>query len=91
MIEALKSDVIVRKVGGRFKLSVLMQKRMVDVAFGAPLLVDGMGKTLAEAVVQEILEDKICLDLTGGLSHVKAEGGPAESSGRKSRRDEDDE
>jgi len=91
MIEALKSDVIVRKVGGRFKLSVLMQKRMVDVAFGAPLLVDGMGKTLAEAVVQEILEDKICLDLTGGLAHVKAEGPTAEPSGRKSRRDEDDE
>jgi DNA-directed RNA polymerase subunit omega len=92
MIEALKSDVIVRKVGGRFKLSVLMQKRMVDVAFGAPLLVDGTGKTLAEAVVQEILEDKISLDLTGGLSHVKAEGVPAEpTSSRKSRRDEDDE
>ena len=91
MIEALKSDVIVRKVGGRFKLSVLMQKRMVDVAFGAPLLVDGMGKTLAEAVVQEILEDKISLDQTGGLSHVKAEGPTAAPSGRKSRRDEDDE
>jgi hypothetical protein len=28
MIEALKSDEIVNKVGGRFKLTALIQKRM---------------------------------------------------------------
>jgi DNA-directed RNA polymerase subunit omega len=77
MIEALKSDVIVKKVGGRFKLAVLMQKRMVDVAFGAPLLVDGSNKTLAEAVVQEILEDKVSLDLTGGVMKVHTDAGDA--------------
>ena len=73
MIEDLKSDVIVRKVGGRFKLAVLMQKRMVDVAFGAPLLVDAKGKTMMEGVVQEILEEKISLDMSGGLMEVHAE------------------
>lgn len=73
MIEALKSDVIVRKVGGRFKLAVLMQKRMVDVAFGAPLLVDSEGLTLTEAIVQEILEDKISLDLSEGESVAAVE------------------
>lgn len=73
MIEALKGDDVVRKVGGRFKLAVLMQKRMVDVAFGAPLLVDGTGKTLAEAVVDEIMEEKITLDMSGGLMEVEAE------------------
>lgn len=75
MIEALKSDVIVRKVGGRFKLAVLMQKRMVDVAFGAPLLVDVEDMTLTEAIVREILEDKISLDMSeGGIeSSVKPE------------------
>jgi DNA-directed RNA polymerase subunit omega len=73
MIEALKGDDVVRKVGGRFKLAVLLQKRMVDVAFGAPLLVDGTGKTLAEAVIDEIMEDKIALDMTGGLMDVEAE------------------
>lgn len=73
MIEALKSEEIVEKVGGRFKLAVLMQKRMVDVAFGSPLLVDGTGKTLMEAVVQEILEDKITLDASGGVVEASSE------------------
>ena len=70
MIEALKGDEIVRKVGGRFKLAVLMQKRMVDVAFGSPLLIDSRGLTLAEAVIQEIFEDKISLDMSGGMMEV---------------------
>lgn len=86
MIEALKGDVIVRKVGGRFKLAVLLQKRMVDVSFGAPILVDATGLTTAEAVVQEVLQDKICLDMTGGLMEVTAEE-PAE---KKPAKDDED-
>ena len=63
MIEALKSNEIVDKVGGRFKLAVLVQKRLVDVTFGAPLLVERReGQTLMEAVTQEILEGKITLE-----------------------------
>jgi len=73
MIEALKSEKIVEKVGGRFKLAVLIQKRMVDVAFGAPLLVDGAGKTMMEAVVQEVLDEKISLDTSGGVVETDAE------------------
>ncbi|MBN2582081.1 MAG: DNA-directed RNA polymerase subunit omega [Planctomycetes bacterium] len=78
MIDALKNDVIVKKVGGRFKLAVLMQKRMVDVAFGAPLLVDAAGKTMAEGVVQEILEEKISLDLSGGVVESEEDAETAE-------------
>ena len=62
MIEALKSDEIVDKVGGRFELAVLIQKRLVDVTFGAPLLVERGDRTLMEAVVQEVLEGKITLE-----------------------------
>ena len=62
MIEALKSNEIANKVGGRFKLAVLIQKRLVDVTFGAPLLVERGDKTLMEAVVQEVLEGKITLE-----------------------------
>ena len=46
MIEALKSDEIVRKVGGRFKLTALIQKRMMELMEGARPLVerhDGKG------------------------------------------------
>jgi len=62
VIEALKSDEVVEKVGGRFKLAVLVQKRLVDVTLGAPLLVERGEKTLMEAVVQEVLEGKITLE-----------------------------
>ena len=63
MIDALKSSEIIRQAGGRFKLATLIQKRLVDVTFGAPLLVDSAGKTLMEAVVQEVLEGKISLEI----------------------------
>jgi len=63
VIEALKSDEVVNRVGGRFKLAVIVQKRLVDVTFGAPLLVDRGGKTLMEAVIQEVLEGKVTLEL----------------------------
>jgi DNA-directed RNA polymerase subunit omega len=62
MIEALKSDEIVNKVGGRFKLTALIQKRMLELMNGARALVDREGKTDLEIVVQEILEDKIAVD-----------------------------
>jgi DNA-directed RNA polymerase subunit omega len=63
VIEALKNDDVVNKVGGRFKLAVLVQKRLVDVTFGAPLLVERGDRTLMDAVVQEVLEGKITLEL----------------------------
>ena len=40
MIEALKEEAIVNKVGGRFKLSTLIQKRLVALNAGARPLVD---------------------------------------------------
>jgi DNA-directed RNA polymerase subunit omega len=63
VIEALKSNDIVNKAGGRFKLAVIVQKRLVDVTFGAPLLVERGNKTLMEAVVQEVLEGKVTLEM----------------------------
>ena len=63
MIEALKSDEIVNKVGGRFKLTSLIQKRMVELMDGARPLVDRTdAMTDLEVVVQEILQDKIAID-----------------------------
>jgi DNA-directed RNA polymerase subunit omega len=70
MIEELKEEQIVNKVGGRFKLSTLIQKRMVQLNRGGvrPLL-DNPGNTqnLMETVIQEIIQDKIYLDNSGRL------------------------
>jgi DNA-directed RNA polymerase subunit omega len=65
MIEALKSDEIVNKVGGRFKLTALIQKRMLELMDGARPLVDRTNMTDLEVVIQEILRDKIAIDYEG--------------------------
>jgi DNA-directed RNA polymerase subunit omega len=62
MIEALKSDEIVNKVGGRFKLTALIQKRMFELMEGARPLVEREDMTDLEIVIQEILQDKIGID-----------------------------
>jgi DNA-directed RNA polymerase subunit omega len=64
MIEALKHEELMNKVGGSFKLSVLIQKRMKEIMNGSRALIeDTKNKTLMEIVVQEILEDKITYEL----------------------------
>ena len=62
MIDALKSDEIVNKVGGRFKLTALIQKRMLELMDGARPLVERGNMTDLEVVIQEILQDKIAID-----------------------------
>ena len=74
MLEELKSEKIVRKVGGRFKLAALIQKRMLELLQGSrPLIEDTEGMTMMEIVVQEILQDKITIDETAYDRKVKAE------------------
>lgn len=63
MIEALKSDEIVQKVGGRFKLTALLQKRVLELMDGSRALVDRHdGMTDLEVAIQEVLQDKIGID-----------------------------
>jgi len=63
MIEALKSDEIVRKMGGRFKLTALIQRRLKELVIdGARPLVDRGGRTDLEIVIDEILHDKIAAE-----------------------------
>ena len=81
MIDELREEAIVNKVGGRFKLSTLIQKRLVALNAGARALVDASKyANKMEVVIQEILQDKIFLDAqmnvqvtgaaTGGVPEV---------------------
>ena len=73
MIEDLKDTEIVNKVGGKFKLSALIQKRMLELMEGArPLIEDTEGKTMMEIVVEEIKDDKIAIDTDTGKSDKPA-------------------
>lgn len=67
MLDELKEEGIVNKVGGRFKLSTLIQKRMVALNTGAKPLVEMRGADKMAIVIQEILQDKIFLDASGNL------------------------
>ena len=67
MLDAFKEEEIVNKVGGRFKLSALIQKRLVALNRGARPLVELKTKDLMQTVVQEILQDKIFLDNSGNV------------------------
>ena len=71
MLDDFREDDIVRNVGGRFKLSTLVQKRMVALNRGAQALVDLPTRDLMEIVVAEVKENKIYLDTTGRVQAVK--------------------
>jgi DNA-directed RNA polymerase subunit omega len=62
MLEELKEEAIVNKVGGRFKLSTLIQKRLVQLNAGSRALVDLDTHDKMSVVLQEIMQDKIYLD-----------------------------
>ena len=62
MIEALNSDEIVNKFGGRFKLTALIQRRLGEIIDGARPLVEREGRSDLEVVIEEILQDKITID-----------------------------
>jgi len=59
MIEGLKNDDIIRKIGGKFKLTALIQRRLVEIMQGARPMVETKGLTDMEVVVKEILEGRI--------------------------------
>jgi DNA-directed RNA polymerase subunit omega len=67
MLEELKEEEIVNKVGGRFKLSTLIQKRLVALNRGARSLVELPTKNHMEIVIAEIMNNKIFLDASGRL------------------------
>jgi DNA-directed RNA polymerase subunit omega len=71
VLDDLKEEAIVNKVGGRFKLSTLIQKRMIMLNTGARPLVEVRGGDKMTIVIQEILQDKIYLDASG---QVQARG-----------------
>jgi DNA-directed RNA polymerase subunit omega len=71
MIDELKEELIVNKVGGRFKLSTLIQKRMVALNTGAKPLVEARGLDKMSIVIREILEDMIYLDASGNIQLAK--------------------
>jgi DNA-directed RNA polymerase subunit omega len=81
MLDELREEEIVNKVGGRFKLSTLIQKRLVALNAGSRPLVDLETENKLEIVIREIMQDKIYLDTSANLKITGEHddgGGPPE-------------
>ena len=79
MLDELREEAIVNKVGGRFKLSTLIQKRLVALNAGSRPLVDLKTDNKLEIVIQEIIQDKIYLDSSTELKITGEEAGAGPS------------
>ncbi|MBO6513056.1 MAG: DNA-directed RNA polymerase subunit omega [Phycisphaerales bacterium] len=79
MIEALKSDEIIEKVGGKFKLCALIQRRLQQLLDGARPLIARDGMTDLELVIEEIIQDKITLEYIEDQDSSGAEAEQAEA------------
>lgn len=63
MIEALKSDELIRKLGGRYRLTALVQKRWLELMQGArPLVETRKHMTPIEVIMQEVMQGKLTID-----------------------------
>jgi DNA-directed RNA polymerase subunit omega len=79
MIEALKSDEVLTKVGGRFKLCTLIQRRLGQLMEGARPLVERNGRSDLELVIEEIVQEKITIGwLDSSASEGSSGGSPEE-------------
>ncbi|HAN98704.1 MAG TPA: DNA-directed RNA polymerase subunit omega [Planctomycetaceae bacterium] len=74
MYDELKEESIVNKVGGRFKLSTLIQKRLVQLNKGSRPLIDLATHDKMAIVLQEILQDKIYLDTSNEVRYTADRG-----------------
>ena len=70
MLEELKEEEIVNKVGGRFKLSTLIQKRLVQLNQGSRALVNVDTHDKMSIVLQEIVQDKIVLNMENEVEQI---------------------
>lgn len=70
MLEELKEEEIVNKVGGRFKLSTLIQKRLVQLNQGSRALVNVDTHDKMSIVLQEIVQDKIVLNMDHEVEQI---------------------
>ena len=70
MLEELKEEEIVNKVGGRFKLSTLIQKRLVQLNQGSRALVNVDTHDKMSIVLHEIVQDKIMLNMDNEVEQL---------------------
>jgi len=71
LMDKAEVDILAEKFGGRFKLTVLIQKRVKELVKGAARLIDTDLKNLVDVALEEIRQGKVTLE---GLDVEEAEG-----------------
>ncbi|HWL94022.1 MAG TPA: DNA-directed RNA polymerase subunit omega [Phycisphaerae bacterium] len=59
MIEELKNDDLINRIGGRFKFTAMIQKRWRELMMGARPMIEPGRLTPLEIAIKEIAEGKI--------------------------------
>jgi len=72
MLSSTELDQMAEKFGGRYKLTVLIQKRLKELVKGGQKLVDMEDRNLINIVIEEIRQGKVVWE---GMDHVDKEGG----------------
>ena len=98
MLDITTEEELVQMVGGKFRLTSLIQKRIVELNRGAPPLVefeDNDEPSLKQIVIKEILEGKIELaereELDQALQEAVIADKPEDAEGSEGEGDEDGE
>jgi len=98
MLDINTEEELVQMVGGKFRLTSLIQKRIVELNRGAPPLVefeDNDEPTLKQIVIKEILEGKIELakreELDQALQEAVIADKPEDGEGSEGEGDEEGE
>ena len=98
MLDIDTEEELVQMVGGKFRLTSLIQKRIVELNRGAPPLVefeDNDEPSLKQIVIKEILEGKIELaereELDQALQEAVIADKPEDAEGSEGEGDEDGE
>jgi DNA-directed RNA polymerase subunit omega len=71
LMDKSEVDSLAEKFGGRFKLTVLIQKRVKELVKGAARLVETDHKNLIDVALEEIRQGKVALE---GLEIEEGEG-----------------
>jgi DNA-directed RNA polymerase subunit omega len=61
MAKKYEFDDVIEKVGGRFKLASLLEKRYKELLFGGRTLVDMQSTDILDILMQEVIEGKVDL------------------------------
>jgi DNA-directed RNA polymerase subunit omega len=72
MLSSTELDQMAEKFGGRYKLTVLIQKRLKELVKGGQKLVDVEDRNLINVVIEEIRQGKVIWE---GMDLDEKEGG----------------